>query len=479
MVSLGVSLLLFCSSAAPEVLAGPRFAKGDELHYVGEVVESSDVVENRYRKTHALEVRLFVLETDDTSATCALLTMLTRDADPALATGMASISGKSIRKSTIPPSVRIDFVRIDDEAKAEWLEPAKGTSPINFAKANRKAIPPLPTDAPAEWELGFLPTPGAVGIVAQGSWNGRRCIGLTTNDHSENYDVPDIAPKGWSLRQTRLVSPTERYACTVTREIVRRHGREQIGKIAVMYELQPTNRYVGTRYTEARQEIETAWAMIDEFSSALAKPSKPADFTARAAKIQRYLDEHPGGGGFRIALEALQRRSLAYAAGAVPFIAPTAEAVKKLKPLVLGTVVPDFTVADVDIPANRFRLNAAKGKPVVLLFYKPNSKTSTETLTIAEALAKRYRDTAAILPLAIGTKSEEAAEQRAALKYSVPVFDGSTARTAYRVTSFPQFFIVDAEGKLNWSFDAGVGPEVGYLVKEALDKVIAGNGERK
>lgn len=478
MVAWGLTLLMLCPAAAPEAVAGPRFAKGDELHYVGEVVESSEAVENRFRKAHALEVRLFVLETDETAATCALLTMLTRDIDPALAPGMASISGQNARKAAIPSVVRLDFVRIDSLGRAEWLEPTAGVLPVQFAKAARKAIPELPTDSPSEWELGFLPVLGVKEMVAEGAWNGRRCIGVTTRDSSDHYDRPELAPKGWLRTETRLVSPAEQYACTVTREIVRRHGREEIGKIVVKYELQPTNRYGGTRYTEARQEIETAWAMTSEFQTAIAKQSKANDYTARAAKIQRYLDDHPGNGSFRIALEALKRRAQSLAGGMVPFVTPPAErAAKKAETLVIGSPAPDFTAADVDFPSNRFRLNAAKGKPVVIIFYKPNSQTSKESLTIAEALAKRYRETATILPLAIGTKPEVAAEQRAELKYRVPVFDGSEVRSAYRIETFPQFFIVDGQGKLNWSFDAGVGPEVGYLVKEALDKAI-GDGRK-
>jgi hypothetical protein len=429
MLALSVSLLLL-QAGAPEAVPGPRLAKGDELHYLGEVVESSETVDNPFRKTHSLDVRLFILESDDTAAVGALLTILAREADPALAPAMTAIQRPGA-KSVSHATAKLEFVRIDRRGRAEFLDPP-GSSPLRLEKAQRRAVPAGSPETLPVSELGFLvPTPaeGAnVGTAwqvgdarwnaqAHGTWNGRRCWEITGRRESPNHDRPDIAPKGWQTVTTMLASPVDGFASTVVRETVRRFGSEPVGKLTVKYELQPANRYVGTRFTEAKAEIETAWAMTAEFEASLAS-AKPHDHAARAVKIQRYLDDHPGSDGFRFAIHALQRRAEAMARGIVPFVnTPTGRVPKNTEPLQPGAAAPDFIATDVDLPGSRFRLNAAKGKPVVLVFFKPNSATSRDALTIAEALAKRFRDTAAVVPLAIGAKPEAAYPSSTAAKY--------------------------------------------------------------
>jgi len=495
MLALGVSLLLFGSGAA-EVVPGPRLVKGDELHYVGEVVETSNRVENPYRKAHSLEVRLFVLESDDTAAICALLTVITRDADPALAPGMANIARRGPQKAGANASAKLEFVRIDSRGIPEFLDPPAGSLPIRFEKAQRRAVPAMTPDGLPQAELGFLvrtPTEGATlgtpwilreanrtiahwDAKPHGTWNGRRCWEVSCQRGSENYDRPDVAINAWRSTEILLASPAEGLASSVKRETVRRFGNEQIGKIEVKYEVQPANRFVGTRYAEARLEIETAWAMTAEFEAILGSPAKGKEYTALASKIQRYLEDHQGSHGYRTAVAALKRRADSLSAGSVPYVGTGLQATagKSVSPLALGDTAPDFIAEDVDLRGNRFRLHAAKGKPVVLVFYKANSATSKDALTIAEALSKRYRETATVVPLAIASKPEDASTQRAELKFSVPVFGGIEVRRAYRVETFPQFILVDGKGKIHWTFDAGVGPEVGFLVKEALDKLLAG-----
>ena len=53
-----------------------------------------------------------------------------------------------------------------------------------------------------------------------------------------------------------------------------------------------------------------------------------------------------------------------------------------------------------------------------------------------------------------------------------PVYDGFDIRDSYRVTTFPQIFILEANGQLNWTTDAGIGPETGYLIKTQLEGLL-------
>jgi hypothetical protein len=491
MLALGLTLVLFGAGAA-EAVPGPRLSKGDELHYVGEIVESSETVDNPFRKTHSLEIRLFILEADETAAIGALLTVVGRDFDPALS--RANIARKGMARTPGTASAKLEFVRIDSRGRAEFLDLPNAGLPLRFGQARRRAEGAFAPEALPASELGFLiPTPAGGAVLgkpwqivtgaatsewraeARGTWNGRRCWEVTGRRSSVDYDRPEVAPRGWNCVSTLMASPADGFATSVQRETVRRFGKEQIGKITAKYELQPTNRYVGTRYLETRREIETAYAMTAEFEASL-DSAKPHEHAARAARLQRYLEDHPGTDGFAVAFHALKRRAEAMASGSVPFVTVPAGkgSSASAEPLPIGSPAPDFIAADVDLPGNRFRLHAAKGKPVVLVFFKPQSPTSRDALTVAEALSKRYRDVAAVVPLAIAGKPEAASAQRSELKYGVPVFDGSEVRKPYRISTFPQFLLVDGDGRLSWVFDAGVGPEVGHLVKEALDKLLPG-----
>ena len=75
------------------------------------------------------------------------------------------------------------------------------------------------------------------------------------------------------------------------------------------------------------------------------------------------------------------------------------------------------------------------------------------------------------MPLAVYADPGAAAVQRTGLKLTVPVWDGGSARPVYAVDTFPRFLVIDPGGVLRWQFE-GYGPEVGFLVKTELEKVL-------
>jgi hypothetical protein len=129
-----------------------------------------------------------------------------------------------------------------------------------------------------------------------------------------------------------------------------------------------------------------------------------------------------------------------------------------------GHVAPDFT-------AGTFRLAEARGKPAVLVFFKPGSDTAGAALAAADALNRRYGTRAAVVPLAVWGTAEAGAEERDRLKLTVPVYDGTQADAAYGIESVPRFVLVDGAGRVRWTF-AGVGAETGFLAKRQLDRLL-------
>lgn len=494
MPAVGLTLLaLAAAPAAPPVekvtLSGIRLARGEELVYRGEVVETSERVEARFTKKWMLDVRVFVLEAGEVGTDCAVMTVLTPQVDSQIQQAVKAVSGTT-PDAKVTSAVRIDLVRVDDRGQAKLLLPAVSV-PLSLDKKTPTADPPpVPTDGPAVLELGlFLPLP--VAGVAVGDtwdtdepdrppvvwsakqtavWNGRRVADVTAVQQTAGYDTPAKARHGWQRTEGVLVSPTDGLVSTLTRTVVRREGTGRVGCVTTTLELQPTARHVGVKYRDTRAEVEAAWAFAARLEQLRSGKPKPTELDTIRREVERFIEQRPTGTGFRPAIDAVLRR---FEANVAPPVSPRVADPTKAEPPAVGKPAPDFTCADVDRPTNRVRLSGLRGKPAVVVFYKPGSKTSEETLTVCEALFRKFGDKVAVIPLSLGGDLVAASKQRAALKYSVPVFDGAEVRDKYAVRSYPQFFLVDGEGTVWWAFDAGIGPEVGSLVKKEFEKVLA------
>ncbi|MCU0702795.1 MAG: peroxiredoxin family protein [Fimbriiglobus sp.] len=491
MPTVGLALLaLAATPAADKVgLSGPRFARGEELVYAGEVVESADLVEGRFTKKYGLEVRVFVLEAGKDGSDCAVMTRLTPKADTAVTNAVKATAGAKVNIRDEASAVRLELVRIDPRGGVKVLTPEPKLPLLLDDKTPATAPPPLPTDAPTTLELGvFLPLPPeatAIGdtwdtpdaqrppvvwVAKQAVvWNGRRVAEVTGIQRTDGFDSPKTVRTGWQRSEAVYVSPADGLVSYLARTVVRREGVEPIGSVTTTLELQPTARHVGEKYKETRAEVEAGWVFGAELEQLRAERAKADQLQTLRRQVIRFTDQRPTATGFRPALDAVLRRSETNIAPPVTVRKMTVEIVETVA---VGKPAPDFSCADVDRPTTRARLSAMRGKPTVVVFFKPGSETSEDTLTVCEALFRRYGEKATVLPLALGGDLRAASRQRESLKFGVPVFDGTEVREKYTVTSVPQFFLVDADGVLRWTFEAGIGPEVGSLVRKELEKVL-------
>jgi hypothetical protein len=494
MTAVGVVLLMVGVSAGPDGVSvgGPRLTRGDELHYTGDVQEAGDRLGNRFRKRHALEVRLFVLDATRESADCALLTVVRPLPDPTVASAAEAIGAARV-KEVAAPSVRLELIRVDGRGRVRLLRPAAGPPPLPLESADTAAPPPFPLDLPPATELGlFVPFPAAsvklhttwdsveaerppIGwkAVAETVWNGGRGLELTAVQQSTGYDQPDTVPSGWKRTESAIVSPADGYASTVTRTVVRREGRDTVGSVKVTYEQQPRNRATGVKYAAIRREIETAWVLAEELKE-LQSPGKrtpPDEFRTRAAKVEQYLADNPADSAFRPAIEAARRRFEAAAAGIAPPVAAIVR-VANAGPPAIGSLLDDFVLADVARPSGQFRFSGARGVPVLLVAYRPNAITSKGTVKLASALREKYGDLVRVVPVAVFDTPDKAADERKELKLELPIYDGRTLEKPLGIDSWPVFLIADGTGKLRWRFDAGLGKETGYLIGKELDELL-------
>jgi hypothetical protein len=490
MPAVGLAILALTVSPAADAvtLSGPRLTRGDELVYRGEVVETSDRVDARFTKKYGLEVRVFVLEAGKRGCDCGVMTSLTPLADAAVQKAVKAASGAA-PKADAAAAVRLDLIRVDDRGHVKVLNP-EGKLPLALDDKTPTADrPPLLTDAPSPLELGmFVPLP--VKTVGVGDtwdttepnrppvvwatkhtvvWNGRRVADVTGLQQTDGYDTPKTVRHGWQRTEAVYLSPADGVVSALTRTLVRREGVDRVGTVQTTLELQPTGRQVGVKYRDTRAEVEAAWVFAAELDQLRTDRAKADVIEAHRREVVRFVESRPTGTGFRPAIDAVLKRYESNAAPPVSVRATPPTAVEAPK---VGGPAPDFTADDVDKSSHRVRLSAVRGKPAVVVFFKPGSETSEETLTVCEALHRKFADRVTVLPLALGGDLIAASKQRASLKYTVPVFDGTQAQEKYAVRSYPQIFVVDTAGEVKWMFDAGIGPEVGSLVKKELEGLL-------
>lgn len=492
----GWLILSVCSlavGAGESTLPAARLMRGDALVFHGQVLEGSDRIGNRFRKTSDLTIQIFVLEATENYTDCVLTTSTRRRADAHIAAAVHVVAGTDPTRGSDLPMIQTEFVRIDSRGRIVRLIPATESLPILLeAQTPTEPLPPLTLDGPPLWESGMfvtLPpfavhegvkwdTPGSGNrppllwqAVRNTVWNGGRCLELTAEQRTPGWDRFGDIPTGWRRRDTLQVVPADGYACRVHRKIEQREGKDILNWVEVTYELSPPTRYVGTRYGDVRQEAEAAFLYSVQLDALLARTPAvdPREFTARKLKIDRFLTENPIPTMFRAALEAVRRRYVAAEQGQLTPVALVSAPAPRviLKP---GQPVPDF-IAPPIAGTGAVRLGASRGKPVVLVFFRPEQDLSTITLFLAETLHRQWGKQITVLPLSVAADIQAAYTLRERHRLTVPLVDGTAIRQQFQVDSYPRFLIVDAQGNLAYRFD-GIGNETGYLLKRELERLL-------
>ena len=488
------TLLLAAPADDARTVPPPRLLVGDELCYAGEVVEVSERFDNRFRKKSELDVRLLVLEVGPDHADGALLTRLRPRLDPVIAGPASAVLGQDAGRQP-PPTLRVDLVRIDGRGRVTLLTPTaaapKGLgATLDLARQTTAGpLPASPLDGPPVLEAGFcVPLPLRSAVVgtawdaadgdrppvawaahADGLWHGGRALEVRGLQQSEGFDRPSETRAGWRRTERLLIGPADGTACRVERRVERRQGAATQGTVEVTYELQPGTRLTGERLTQQAREAHAAYQLGAELAALQARRAPAAEFQSRALRIAQFLQDHPAG-SFREAVEAAHRRTLAAATGERLPVAFVALGRPPEAPRV-GQVAPDF-VAPCVPDVRQTRLSSLRGKPCVLVFYRPDSKTSAGALAVAEALHAHAAGRASVVGVAVLEDPAVAQRQRLDLKLTLPLLDGRGVAALYGVETYPRFLVLDGQGAVAWQFD-GFGPETGLLTRTQLDRLVA------
>ena len=479
-------LLLAALAPAAPPAAAVGLQRGDELTYTGTVTEAVDRPGNRFRRAHELEVRILVLERRENSVDVAVLTLLRRGNDAAVAGAVPVVTGN--KPEATPPAARLDLVRVHADGSTHLLLPP-GPLPLALnADTPARVLPAIPLDSFAPFEFGMFPprqpAAGPPWTIAStdptrpaetwqtdgdGYVSAARCAKFVMAQRSADWEKPQGGQTAWQRADAVWVSTQDGTARRVQRVVRQRDGiaASPAVWIEVKYELKDQSRITGRTFTRYRHEVEFAYAAAAELAPLLRDAARlgPKPFQARLAKVDSHLLENDPGTPYREPVLAVRRQLEAACRGeTAPLAAPVGPPGANRVPIV-GQPAPEIRTAGFDLGANR-------GKPVVLVFFSPGTETADLSLTIADALRKRYGDRAAVAPLVVFGEAATGTKDRDRLKLSVPVHDGAAAGSAYGVETFPRFLVIDAAGKLRWSF-VGVGAETGYLVREEVDRLVA------
>jgi hypothetical protein len=299
-----------------------------------------------------------------------------------------------------------------------------------------------------------------------------RCTTLIMNEQHPNWAKPVGGHSAWHRAEAAWVA-VDGTARKVHRVIKHRDGlaTEFAAWVEVKYTLKDQTRVIGRTFDRYRRDVETAFATAAEVAPFLPDAVKhgPKMFEKRIEKLDQYLTDSDTSSPYREAVQAVRRQLDAARRGetvakAMPAgIAPVVVAKRPEWPEV-GQVAPDFT-------AGAFRLAEARGKPVVLVFFKPGSETTDLALAVANALNEKYGKRATVVPLVVWGEVAAGVKDRDRRKLTVPLFDGAQAEAAYGVESVPRFAVIDGSGVVRWTF-AGVGAETGYSAREQLERLL-------
>ncbi len=484
-MSAGLLTLAFLISA-PGDAAQRGLQKGDEFTFTGTIAEGIDRPGHRFRRNHELTVKVLVMDRQENWCDAAVLTRLHRVED-LVAGASGTITGNGPEKNS-PPHIRLDLIRIHTDGTVHLLLPG-GPPPLRLtAETTARAVQPIPLDTFSPFEFGVFPPRVPHGDAASEPWavaagaarpvevwqaqkfdfcNAERCQLLVMNQQSEDWVKPVGGQTSWHRADAVWVSTRDGMARKVHRVIRHRDGlaKSPTAWVEVKYELQDQARLDGRTYDRARREVEMAYITLRDATTLLRDAARlgPKFFESRVGKLDVYLEQNLPGTPYREAIVAARRLLDAARRGepAPTLPAAASELTTSVWPEV-GQHAPTFQ-------AGSLELREQPERPVVLVFFKPGGETTDLSVAIADALHKHYGSRLQVLALCVGD-IKQASQARDRLKLTVPIHEGEAAAAAYGVDTVPRFAIIDAGGKVRWTF-RGVGAETGYLVREQVDRL--------
>jgi len=453
------TLLVAYAVAQPggEWSVAPRLERGLELLYRGTYTEELVENETPFAKSYDLETRIFVLDVTPQSATVAVMTLLR-------ATGLADDA---------PKSVRLEIGVVDRNGRFVWqgggafLPPL--IRPATLEGGLFVALPGPRIKAGQEWDVNASPRPPHGWQATDAETVGRaRCVKLI------GVQQTAAGSPAWLRTDAAWVSLTTGLVERIERQIEWHESDDRSGRTAVTsrtkYVLFSNVPYPDRLAAERRLEIERACEFGRKLSELdkLGRQAGAAAFDRLQTSIDRQVQQPETP--YRPAVLWLKQQTEARRRGEAPAMQMPDESAPP-PPVAVGQPAPDFLAADLGTRATT-RLQRLRGRPLLLVFYTPNSATAVDTLRCAQAIRRAFGETAAVAVLSVTDDAPAATRQRSALCPDVPILAGRDVAAPFirdaagRLTT-PRFIVLDAAGVVRHIAD-GWGSETAALVERAL-----------
>jgi len=123
----------------------------------------------------------------------------------------------------------------------------------------------------------------------------------------------------------------------------------------------------------------------------------------------------------------------------------------------VGQRAPDFVTTNL-ITKESVRLRRFLGRPVVMLFYSPNSSKAEEVLRFIQGIHAGHRNEVHVVGFAVSDDTARIHQQCKEFQLNFTLVSGKGLRASYAVEATPKLVVLDADGIVRGSYD-GWGPE--------------------
>jgi peroxiredoxin len=447
-------------------LLTPRLGRGQELVYTGSFTEEFLGTGVQCKRSFRLETSVFVLDSFSRGMNVALLTVLELRAF------------RAERGQEPPPrSVRLELARVDGRGQiagdggTSLLVPIEGPASIECGAFVE--VPATRVSRGQSWPVAEKGRPARtwklVGLEAVG---GVSCLKLAGEQKSEDWDHPRADRTAWMRKDTVWLAPALGVAYRVERKILRREParREPTQQSVVRYDLLSRLTYPGALYEQRRREIAQARRFAEEAAPLLRQPAQHEEqLGTLLERVTHYMRSQPPIEPYCKAIAHLKSRIEAARRGELAAESVPEEKTAEQSVATVGRLAPDFMATDL-IRQESVRLHRLLGRPLLIVFFKPESETAGQVLRFA---AEQQRRGVTVLGMAVSDEAEAVRRQHAELKLAFPVLSGKGFGITYGATVTPRLIVLDARGIVRGTY-TGWGSETPQEVREEIERCLTG-----
>ncbi len=438
----------------------PKLGNAQELVYRGTFSEQAFGGRVQFNRSYRLETRVFVLESSPQALDVAILTMLrdrpasTTPGTPAKAPEKPEAGDPSVRSARLERVMVDPLGRLSPEAGVSLAVPLEGPPTIECSAFIATPRGRVVLNQP--WTMSEAGRPDwrwqAAGTEVV---NAASCLKLVGVQQSDDWEHPRGDRAAWRRTDTVWVAPRTGVACQVQRVIEHRPaGRTSPTQRSVLeYTLQRSMQYPAGLTDTPRRDIEQAGQFLAAARPYLGQPAHfGRELTALLTRIDAHLERQPTPTPYREAVLQVRARVDAARRGETPPALPSdvteplasgpAPVPQEVTP---GRLAPEFVAPDYSDPEHSAGLRDWKGRPLLMVFYSPDSRHVDELMQLALSISSRHKQVA-MVGLTMAGDAEQINRQRHAKGWKFPVLDGTGLRISYAVDCTPKMVLVGADG---------------------------------